>query len=143
MEHLSVNILDDDPDDQEFIRKSLRRLKTAIRVTSFYQGRDLLNQLKNEKEGLNFPDLIILNLNMSCLDGIIALKQIKRDAILSSIPVYVLTRVTEEFQIESVINCGARAIYSKPSNPMDYDKILLKFLEDSLMFSQHENILIP
>ena len=60
------------------------------------------------------PDLIIMDINLRLLDGFEALKQIKSDDLLKTIPVYILSHnYTEEGAIRAK-ELGACHFFKKP-----------------------------
>ena len=84
------------------------------------EGFDVIKR-RNGQEGLNtalenLPDLILLDLNMPRMNGREALTEIKKDPMISSIPVIILTTSRQEEDIESTYALGANSFIVKPVN---------------------------
>jgi len=94
----SVVILmaDDDADDRLLTTMALREERLDNDVRTVCDGIELMDYLKRrgqfaDPETSPTPSLILLDLNMPRMDGREALREIKADAALRSIPVVVLT----------------------------------------------------
>jgi CheY-like chemotaxis protein len=112
-----ILVVDDDPD--------IRTVLTALLESKGYQvvtasdGREGLDTLKAEK-----PDLMILDLLMSEMDGFTVMKKLKdpRWAKYGHIPVMVLTSVREDasrrrYELETGIAMDVDDYIEKPINP--------------------------
>jgi CheY-like chemotaxis protein len=86
-----VLCIDDDEDDQYFIREALTTLDPAIELRSADNGVKGIRFLQQAKNDGALPCLIILDMNMPALDGRETFDQIKKDSELSSIPIVVFT----------------------------------------------------
>ena len=89
-------------------------------------GIELMKYLRREglyrdEELYPAPSLILLDLNMPRLDGRGALRQIKSDPALRSIPVIVLTTSKEEEDMFGAYDMGAASFITKPAN---FDKLV-------------------
>ena len=76
-------------------------------------GQQLMDYL--EREGAR-PDLILLDLNMPRIDGRDALRMIKENPRLRSIPVVVLTTSKSEDDVRGCYDLGANSYVTKPSH---------------------------
>jgi CheY-like chemotaxis protein len=86
---IKILLVDDDIDDLNIIAEALTSHSGNIDITKAENGRDALKHLK-EADG-NYPNLIILDINMPVLDGKKTLLKLQEDAKLNSIPVVILT----------------------------------------------------
>ena len=64
------------------------------------------------------PDLVLLDLIMPKMDGLAALRQIRREKSTRSIPVIVLTSSSHEGMHQEAELSGADVIMTKPFSPM-------------------------
>jgi CheY-like chemotaxis protein len=64
------------------------------------------------------PDLVLLDLIMPKLDGLAALRQLRREKSTRSIPVIVLTSSSHERMHQEAEFSGANVIMTKPFSPM-------------------------
>ena len=90
-----VLIVDDDKIDVMAIQRALRPLKD-IEVETFNDGEEILARLKGDlskKEHVEFPVpyMMFVDLNMPRVDGFEVLEFIRKDPILKSMVVFVLT----------------------------------------------------
>ena len=88
----TILIVDDDRVDTMAIRRSFRELKITNRVVTARDGIEALEHLRGEngREALRSP-LVLLDLNMPRMGGIEFLEEVRRDAILQPLLVFVMT----------------------------------------------------
>ncbi|MEC8138589.1 MAG: response regulator, partial [Pseudomonadota bacterium] len=93
-----INILmaDDDEDDRLLTQDALEESRVINNLYFVNDGVELLAYLNNQapfedKQKYPRPNIILLDLNMPRMDGREALKLIKENAALRSIPVVILT----------------------------------------------------
>lgn len=78
-----ILIVDDDPDDREFIDQALKEITTSVDCVFASNGYEALMLLQNEQSFI--PDYIILDLNMPLMDGNQCLQRLKQAERLKSI----------------------------------------------------------
>src|SRR5262245_56277233 len=96
-----IVLADDDPDDCMLAQEALDESRLANELHIVSDGEELLKYLRHEngfaEPGTSpRPCLILLDLNMPRKDGREALREIKADPSLRSIPVVVLTTSSAE-----------------------------------------------
>jgi CheY-like chemotaxis protein len=65
-----IMLVDDSEDDNFFHERAIRKSNLEPIVIPMGSGRDALNYLKSHKEkNTAFPDLIFVDINMSCMNG--------------------------------------------------------------------------
>jgi CheY-like chemotaxis protein len=115
----NIVIADDDNDDQFFLKEAIGKIDKSPNLISVFNGAELLDLLYhrgNYSSTLDCkPDLVLLDLNMPVMDGFNALAQIKKDAGLKDIPVYIFTTSKRENDRKVCELLGADDFYSKPS----------------------------
>lgn len=118
-EIVEILMADDDPDDRLLAERALHeyRLKNGIRFVE--DGEELMDYLyhrgKYAAPGSSpVPGLILLDLNMPRKDGREALAEIKRDPVLHSIPVVILTTSKAEEDIVRAYDLGVNSYITKP-----------------------------
>lgn len=88
-------LADDDKDDRYFFEKALKDLDISTSLTTVSDGSRLMDYL-SENRGIP-PDVVFLDLNMPCKNGMECLSEIKYDNNLKEIPVIIYsTSVREE-----------------------------------------------
>lgn len=118
-EPIVVLLADDDEDDRFLIKEAFLENKIENTLQHVSDGEELMDYLKNrgkfaEKFYYPRPDLILLDLNMPRKDGREALKEIKNDPELKSIPVIVLTTSSTEEDIQRTYEMGVNSFITKP-----------------------------
>ena len=122
-EKYPILLVEDNPDDiiitQRAWKKGLIRNKLYV-VKDGEQALDFLYK-KGEYAGAPTPCLILLDLKMPRVDGFEVLKTVKRDVILKSIPVVVLTSSRVNSDLDRAYDLGCNSYIVKPVN---YDNFL-------------------
>ncbi len=100
-----ILLADDDEDDRLLTADALRAAKMGSDLKTVSDGEELLDYLyRRGKHALPGsspkPDLILLDLNMPRRDGREALREMKADPELRSIPVVILTTSRTEEDID-------------------------------------------
>ena len=109
-------LMADDDDDRRATRDAFERNRMANDFRTVNDGEELLSFLRRTGPYADAPrpGLILLDLNMPKMDGREALKEIKGDPALRSIPVVVLTTSSQEEDILRSYDLGANSYITKP-----------------------------
>lgn len=110
---------DDDPDDRMLTRDAFNESHLLNDFETVEDGEALMDYLlqRGQFSGSNArprPGLILLDLNMPRKDGREALKEIKANPELRSIPVVVMTTSKAEEDILSTYDLGVNSFITKP-----------------------------
>ena len=112
-----ILVVDDDPDIRTVLSALLE--SKGYKVVTASDGKEGLDTLKSEQ-----PDLMILDLLMSEMDGFAVMKKLKdpRWAKYSNIPIMVLTSVREDasrrrYELETGVTMDVDDYLEKPINP--------------------------
>lgn len=114
-----ILMADDDEDDRLLAKDALEECRLANDLHFVKDGEELMDYLyhRHQYVDLNIsprPGLILLDLNMPRKDGREALKEIKDDPDLRSIPIVILTTSKAEEDVYRSYNLGASSYISKP-----------------------------
>jgi len=117
--NIVILMADDDEDDQLMARDAFETNRLHNVLYFVKDGIELMDYLRRQG---NFsdpstsprPGLILLDLNMPLMDGREALKEIKSDPELHSIPVVVLTTSSAEEDIIKTYEYGVNSFITKP-----------------------------
>jgi CheY-like chemotaxis protein len=114
-----ILMADDDPDDCMLTREALEENRLANDLRVVHDGEELMDYLHqrgafSDPAQAPRPGLLLLDLNMPRKDGREALREIKADPVLRSIPVVILTTSRAEEDIYRSYNLGANSFISKP-----------------------------
>jgi CheY-like chemotaxis protein len=116
---------EDNPKDAELTILALKEANILNEIVHVRNGEEALdyiyyrNEFKEREKGN--PVVIILDLKMPKVDGIQALKIIKSDENIKSIPVVILTSSREETDLVNSYNLGTNAYVVKP---VDFNKFI-------------------
>jgi CheY-like chemotaxis protein len=118
-EPIAIVLADDDADDRELTRAALAESRLANELYTVEDGEQLLDLLAHRgsyagEAAVPRPGLILLDLNMPRMDGQEALRIIKADPKLKSIPVVILTTSRAEEEIYRAYQLGANSYVTKP-----------------------------
>ena len=88
----NILIVEDDIDDQELLLEALNEVNPYVNVVFAENGVEALSYLSKVKQvDGQLPGLIILDLNMPCLNGKETYQKIKEDKQLNEVPIVVFT----------------------------------------------------
>src|ERR671929_266704 len=116
---ITILMADDDPDDREMTREAFAESRLANDLRFVEDGEELMDYLRRrgkyaDPASAPRPGLILLDLNMPRKDGREALREIKADPELRSIPVVVLTTSQAEEDIYRTYDLGVSSFITKP-----------------------------
>lgn len=127
-----IMLIEDDYVDALTIKRAFRDIKVENELIIAEDGEKALKMLNDMEE---YPQVIILDLNMPKLSGVEFLKIIKKDENLSIIPVVIMTTSKED---EDKLNCYRNGISGYIEKPIDYNEFLeiLKIVYDYWMINE-------
>lgn len=111
-ELMRILLVEDSLADVELTLEALQSAKVANQVTVVRDGAAALEHLRGDAD--NYPDLMILDLNLPRLTGHEVLATMRADASLRRIPVAVLTTSSAESDVEKTYDLGANCFLTKP-----------------------------
>lgn len=116
---VTILMAEDDPDDRLLVLEAFRESHLSNDLLFVHDGEELMEHLHRRgryaaAESAPRPGLILLDLNMPRKDGREALREIKADSGLRSIPVVVLTTSTAEEDVLRAYDLGAAGFITKP-----------------------------
>ncbi len=116
-----ILMADDDDDDYLLTKKALKESKLLNQLIRVKDGEELLEYLRRDGRYKGAtdadaprPGVVLLDLNMPRKDGREALKDIKSDERLASIPVIVFTTSKAEEDIYRTYQLGVNSFITKP-----------------------------
>jgi CheY-like chemotaxis protein len=98
---VTILLVDDDKVDAMAVKRSFRELKIGNPVIEAHNGIEALQHLRGENgyEKVSEPLLILLDLNMPRMGGIEFLEELRRDPVLHSTLVFVMTTSAAEARL--------------------------------------------
>lgn len=115
-EPITILMAEDDVGDQVLVKRAFQKARVINRLLIVNDGEELMQYIRREGRFTDArrPDLILLDLNMPKKDGREAMKEIKDDSDLRTIPVIVLTSSAADEDIVRSYNLGANSYIQKP-----------------------------
>jgi|ERR1043165_1318570 CheY-like chemotaxis protein len=115
MPGLKCFFIDDLPEEHLLFKLALEQTGTPVECFYYFDGRDCLNQLKGSIYPM--PDVIFVDVNMSGMNGIAFLQQIKSIERLWHLPVYMYSVEDFPSTINAAMSLGAAGFIVKKSDP--------------------------
>lgn len=121
-----ILLVEDNEGDVLLTKEAFKTSKIANNITVATDGEMALQMLRREApyEGLQRPDLVLLDLNLPKLDGREVLNLIKADDVLRRIPVIVVTSSHAELDVVKSYNLHANAYVTKPVDLKTFERIV-------------------
>lgn len=113
-----ILIADDDNDDIQLTKDCFNENALPIHVNHVADGQILLDHLRRITEIPNskdFPQLILLDINMPRKSGFEALQELKQNSALRKIPVVIFSTSNATKDVERAYELGASCFVSKPN----------------------------
>lgn len=113
---VDILLLEDEPADTYLVKMALKEGNVLVNLHHVVDGQEGLNFLR-KMDKYAFaprPDLILLDLNMPCMNGYEFLKVIKSNPMFSDIPVVVLTTSNVEHDVVRSYESGVASYITKP-----------------------------
>jgi len=106
-----IMVVDDDPLMHRLFQHHLE--KAGYQMISAKTGREALDMAARQP-----PSLIVMDIMMPDMDGLEALRQLKKDEATKAIPVVVITANGHYLARKESQNCGASVFLTKPFSPL-------------------------
>jgi len=107
----SILLVEDNPDDEKLVIRSLRRSKIANEIKVARNGEEALNILFSDAP---LPTLVLLDIKLPKIDGLEVLRRIRASDRTRLLPVVILTSSSEERDIFDSYYLGANSYVCKP-----------------------------
>jgi len=122
LEPVDVLVIDDSEDDVFLLREAFRSCPLVRFLEVAEDGEKALRMLRRESpfQHARLPGLVLLDINMPCMNGFEVLAEMLADPRLCRIPVIMLTTSQQESDILRAYANGACSFISKP---VDFDRL--------------------
>ena len=129
----NVVLIEDDPDETNFIHRAAKRHPVQCRFTEFATVREAMDYFASE-EGID-TDLILLDMKVKSRSGSELARELKSSSLLKFIPVVALSHSSAaEDQVEAW-EAGCDGYFCKPANCEGYAFVLKSIMD--YWFSPH------
>lgn len=120
----TILLAEDNPKDVELTLEAMAEHNLANKVVNVVDGVEVLEYLRYEGKFANRkpgnPAVLILDIKMPRMDGITVLKEIRKDPLLKSLPVVMLTSSKEDKDLMASYELGVNAYVVKPVNFQEF-----------------------
>ncbi len=114
MNHKTILLVEDNPDDEELTLRAFRKNKIANPVVVVRDGQEALDWLLNASNPV--PSMILLDLRLPKVSGLEVLQRVRQEPRLKLVPVVILTSSKEENDVASGYKLGVNSYIRKPVN---------------------------
>jgi CheY-like chemotaxis protein len=123
-----VIIIEDDPDDQEYLGEIFQKLNYQNKVLFFSDGVAALNHI-NKSDDL--PFLILSDINMPRLSGFELREKLKTDAKLSNkcIPYLFFSTASNQKSVIDAYSLSVQGFFVKPNSMLELEKTISIIME--------------
>jgi CheY-like chemotaxis protein len=128
---LKILLIDDNLDDVFFVRKALDKISVECAVRHSESGAEAFEYLRGASSD-QWPDLILLDISMSGLDGFEVLRRLKENLQTAGIPVVMYTESSSDEDKKRAISLGVSHFVTKASNCSEIVKKVCLF-KDSVV----------
>lgn len=120
MDNVAVKIIlaDDDESDRLIFIEAFSEIRIKADVVALHDGKQLMEYL--DKNKVDLPAIIFLDLNMPRKTGVECLKEIRATKKYKSIPIAIYSTSASKNDIEESFQNGANVYLKKPS---DFNKL--------------------
>lgn len=119
----SVVIADDDKQELFLLKDVIFEADASIKVTVVKNGESLLSLLS-----FYLPDLLFLDLDMPCKNGLECICEIRRNYFTSQLPVVMYSATSRPHNIETCYEMGAHLYLIKPKTTLQLKEAVKKIL---------------
>jgi CheY-like chemotaxis protein len=131
-EHLTILLVDDDPNDLLFLERAFRSLKITDPIRACASGSEAIAYLNGDgkfadRSKYEFPSFILSDLKMPNGDGFALLHAVRSHPKWAIIPTAIISGSADEDDIKQAYQLGANSYFVKPSTPADLADLLRKF----------------
>jgi CheY-like chemotaxis protein len=112
--------VDDDDDDQEFLKLAFYELGLLHRIFFVSSGEQLLKRLKQIIDTDYFPRLLLIDCNLGSMSGEVLYGHLQSEKKTRSLHVVFLSTGISTTEKDRLIRAGAKSVIMKPSDLKTY-----------------------
>jgi CheY-like chemotaxis protein len=144
----TIVVAEDDPNDQFFIEKELKKLDIPIQIRFVNDGEQAVSyflSLGKFADPAQFPkpDVIFIDLKMPRLNGFELLQWLRKHKVSERLLTVVVSSSSLQEDIDKAYDLGANAYLVKPATVQDYAKVFRITGEFFLAHAQQPSFRIP
>lgn len=119
---VEILLAEDNLNDAELTIRELKKHNMTNNLVHLKDGEEVLDfifgcgKYSERKDSIDFPKVILLDIQMPKVNGLEVLKKIKSDPLTKTIPVVILTSSKEHPDVKQCYELGANSYIVKPVN---------------------------
>jgi CheY-like chemotaxis protein len=123
-----IIVIEDDPDDQDFLTEIFEKLNYQNKVLFFFDGQEALDHINSSNE---LPFLILSDINMPKLNGFALREKLKTDTKLSNkcIPYLFFSTALNQKSVIDAYSQSVQGFFVKPSSMVELEKTISAIME--------------
>jgi CheY-like chemotaxis protein len=123
-----IIIIEDDPDDQQFLTEVFQKLNYGNKIFFFYDGLEALEHINKSDEP---PFLILSDINMPKLDGFALRNKLKTDSKLSNkcIPYLFFSTAISQKAVIDAYSQSVQGFFVKQNSMVELEKTISAIME--------------
>jgi CheY-like chemotaxis protein len=130
-----ILLADDDADDRQFFSEAIAELKMQHKLTLFPDGNELMEYLQlQDKEDVEIPHILFLDLNMPRKTGFDCLKEIRENPKYNNLSIAIYSTSSSEKDIEETFIGGANIYIRKPNDFTTLKKVMKEVINMNWQF---------
>jgi CheY-like chemotaxis protein len=122
MRQKTVFLIDDDPEDLQFMRDALNNVDSSILCVSFVYPEEAIKLLTRELIAL--PDYLFIDINMPKINGEDCLRRLRTNEKFLTIPIILYSTSMPKEVSEKLLKAGANFTFAKPNTQREYRQVL-------------------
>jgi DNA-binding NtrC family response regulator len=130
-QHFNIAMIDDDSDEADFMGEAICESELPIRFNYF----STFDEFLDATSASFLPDLIVMDINLPCRNGIECIKELKSNPMLSYIPVVGFSNSHCQKYEEDSMKAGALQLFIKPTTINEYKDVVDRFYQVCLQNS--------
>ena len=125
MQAKPILVVEDDPNDQDLIRRALSRAGISNPIELASDGQEAIDRLINPATVMSpLPTLVLLDLKLPKIDGFEVLAQLRKHEPTRYLPVVVMSSSSEVEDMTRAYQNGANSYIRKPVAIKDYNEAI-------------------
>ena len=120
-----ILVADDDKDNCDLLAFVFERSGMNLNLVMVDDSQKAIDTAKELR-----PNLILMDMNMSGMDGWTAVKQLKSDSTTKGIPVIAFTGFSSPEDRQHALDVGCDEFYAKPMDPEEVLTLVRQFLSE-------------
>ena len=138
MQSRPILVVEDDPNDQDLIRRALSRAGISNAVELASDGQEAIDRLVTPGSMMSpLPALVLLDLKLPKMDGFEVLARLRSSEATRYLPVVVMSSSSEQEDMARAYQSGANSYIRKPVAIKDYNEAIRAIVQYWLSLNQN------